>query len=222
MTLVIMPLYGSALATTDLTTLGSPDVTISPSSGPPGTMITITVSNLPDITNESYPYPDLYIYLPFSKPFGVTIPSHCDGEDCFPIYTHTDALKKNTGNRTITFSLFSTNNPKPVFLNGYENSVCDVVVNGKTAERFQTLCNVKDEPTGTYQIKFVWAIETNLEQSHTTKTVEFTVTPGTPSSAPQVAETGNSVIKDYQNGKEKPIHHNKTSSGIIGGYHHYT
>ena len=198
--MIVIPFYCSAWATTDLSTLGSPDITIIPSSGPPDAMITITVSNLPDISKETYPYPDLYIYLPFSQPFGVTVQSHCGGEDCFPIYTYEDALKQNSGNKTITFSLFSTNNPNPIFLNGYENSVCDVVLNGKTVQRYSTLCNTKDEPTGTYQIKFVWSLETNLEQSYTAKTVQFTVTPSSPSIPPQVAENGNIVIKEYQNG----------------------
>jgi hypothetical protein len=197
--LIVIPL-GSAWATTDLTTLGSPDVTISPLTGPPGASITVTVSNLPDISKESYPYPDLYIYLPFSQPFGVTVPSHCGGEDCFPIYTHGDSLNKNFGDRTITFSLFSTNNPKPIFDNGYENSVCDVVVNNVIVERYSTLCNTKDQPTGTYQIKLVWALETNLEQSYTVKTVQFTVTPGSPSPPSPVAENGNTVVKEYQSG----------------------
>ena len=195
-----IPLYSSAWATTDLTTLGSPDVTITPSSGPPGTAITVTVSHLPDISKESYPYPDLYIYLPFSKPFGVTVSSHCGGEDCFPIYTHDDALKQNIGDRTITFSLFSKNNPGPVFDNGYENTICDVIINNVITERYSTLCNTKDEPTGTYQIEFVWALETNLEQSYVVKTVQFTVTPGTQSPPPQVADNGNLVIKQYENG----------------------
>ena len=195
-----IPLCSSAWATTDLTTLGSPDVTITPSSGPPGTIVTITASHLPDISKESYPYPDLYIYLPFSKPFGVTVSSHCGGEDCFPIYTHDDALKQNSGDRTITFSLFSMNNPGPIFDNGYENTICDVVVNNVITERYSTLCNTKDEPTGTYQIKFVWALETNLEQNNITKTVQFTVTPGSPSPPQQVADNGNLVIKQYENG----------------------
>jgi hypothetical protein len=197
--LVVIPL-SSAWATTDLTTLGSPNVTISPSTGPPATTITVTVSHLPDISKEVYPYPDLYIYLPFSQPFGVTVPSHCGGEDCFPIYTHGDSLNKNFGDRIITFSLFSTNNPKPIFNNGYENSVCDVVVNNVIVERYSTLCNTKEEPTGTYQIKLVWALETNLEQSYTTKAIQFTVTPGSPSPPPPVAENGNTVIKEYQSG----------------------
>jgi len=199
--ILVIPLYGSAWATTDPVTLGSPDVTISPLSGPPGTMITITVSHIPNISKEAYPYPDLYIYLPFSKPFGVTVPSHCGGQDCFPIYTHGDSLNQNFGNRTITFSLFSKNNPNPIFNNGYENTVCDVVVNNVIVERYSTLCNTKDEPVGVYQINLVWALETNLEQSYTTKTVQFTVTAGSPSAPPQVAENGNSVIKEYQGGK---------------------
>ena len=198
--LFFIPFYGSVWATTDLTTLGSPDVTITPSSGPPSTNITIAVSHLPDISKESYPYPDLYIYLPFSKPFGVTVPSHCGGEDCFPIYTHDDALKQNFGYRTITFSLFSTKNPGPIFDNGYENTVCDVVVNNVITERYSTLCNTKDEPIGTYKIEFVWALETNLDQNYVTKTVQFVVTPGSQSSPPQVAENGNLVIKQYENG----------------------
>jgi hypothetical protein len=200
MILFIVPLYNSALATTDLTTLASPDITISPSTGSPGTTITITVSNLPDISNESYPYPDLYIYLPFSKPFGVSVSSHCGGEDCFPIYTYDDALKKNFADRTISFSLFSTNNPAPVFLNGYENSVCDVIINGKTVERFSTLCNTKEEPSGAYQIKLVWALESNLEQRSTAKTVQFSVISGSSPVPKQIAETGNAVIKKYQSG----------------------
>ncbi|MGI0074926.1 MAG: hypothetical protein ACREA5_03165, partial [Nitrosotalea sp.] len=122
----------NAVWAADLSTLGSPYVSISPNSGPPGTKITITVSHIPDISKTSYPYPDLYIYLPFSQPFGTTLPSHCGGQDCFPIYTHDDALNNDFADRTITFSLPSTSNPKPVFLNGFENSVCDVTVNGKT------------------------------------------------------------------------------------------
>ena len=199
--ILVIPLYGSAWATTDLATLGSPDVTISPTSGPPGTEITITVSHLPDISKEAYPYPELYIYLPFSQPFGVTVPSHCDGQDCFPIYTHDDSSKQNFGDRTITFSLFSKNNPNPISDNGHVNTVCDVAVNNVVMQRYSTLCNTKDEPIGTYQIKLVWSLETNLEKSFTTKTVQFTVTPGSPSSPQQVAENGNTVIREYQDGK---------------------
>ncbi|CUR52357.1 exported protein of unknown function [Nitrosotalea devaniterrae] len=197
---MITSLYGTAWATTDLGTLGSPSVTISPASGPPGTKITITVSNIPDISKTSYPYPDLYIYLPFSQPFGTTLTSHCGGQDCFPIYTHDEALNHDVANRIITFSLPSTNNSKPVFLNGYENSVCDVIVNGKILERFSTLCNTKDEPQGLYQIKLAWVLESDSEQSFTTKTVPFFVTPAMPPSEGPVADNGDTILKQYQNG----------------------
>lgn len=200
MILVVIPFFGSSWATTDLSTLGSPDVTISPTSGPPGSKITITVSNIPDISKEAYPYPDLYIYLPFSKPFGTTVTSHCGGEDCFPIYTHDNALNHDFANRTVTFSLFSTSNPNPVFLNGFENSVCDVVVNGKIIERFSTLCNTKNEPVDTYEIRLAWELESDLEQAYTVKTVQFTVTPGSQPSPLPVAEKGNLIIKQFQNG----------------------
>lgn len=200
MGLLFIPVISSAWATTDLSTLGSPDVTISPTSGPPGTQITVTVSNLPDLSSQQYPYPELYIYLPFSQPFGVTLSSHCQGQDCFPIYTNGDSINHNTADRTITFSLFSTSNPKPVYLNGLENSVCDVVINGKTIERFSTLCNTKNEPLGTYQIKLAWALETNPDQTRTVKTVQFTVTPSPSPSLPDVADNGNTIIRLYQYG----------------------
>lgn len=187
-------------ATTDLSTLGSPYVTISPNSGPPGTKITITVSHIPDISKTNYPYPDLDIYLPFSQPFGTTLTSHCGGQDCFPIYTHDDALNQDFADRVITFSLPSTNNSKPIFLNGFENSVCDVTVNGKVMERFSTLCNTKDEPQGTYQIKLAWTLESDSEQVYTTKIIPFLVTPGPSPSESPIADNGNTILKEYQNG----------------------
>ena len=187
-------------ATTDLSTLGSPYVTISPSSGPPGTQVTLTVSHIPDISKTNYPYPDLYIYLPFSQPFGTTLTSHCGGQDCFPIYTHDDALNHDFADRIITFSLPSTNNSKPIFLNGFENSVCDVTVNGKVMERFSTLCNTKDEPQGVYQIKLAWMLESDSEQVYTTKIIPFLVTPGSSPFESPTADNGNTILKEYQNG----------------------
>jgi hypothetical protein len=198
--LIIIPLHYSAWATTDLGTLGSPDVTIFQNSGPPGTNIAIIISNLPDTSKEVYPYPDLYIYLPFSQSFGTSLSSNCAGQDCFPIYLHTDALNHDFAARIITFSLPSINNPKPIFLNGFENSVCDILVNSKTVERFSTLCNTKDQPQGTYQIKFAWALETDLKQTFIVKTIPFTVTPAITSPTTQVADNGNIILKEYQNG----------------------
>lgn len=196
----VIPLGNAVWATTDLGALGSPYVTISPNSGPPGTKITITVSHIPDISKTNYPYPDLYIYLPFSQPFGTTLTSHCEGQDCFPIYTHNDALNQDFADRIITFSLPSTNNSKPIFLNGFENSVCDVTVNGKIVERFSTLCNTKDEPQGTYQIKLAWMLESDSEQVYTTKIIPFLVTSGPSPFESPIADNGNTILKEYQNG----------------------
>lgn len=201
MALILLPILSHAWATTDLSAIGSPVVTISPASGPPGTKITITVTNIPDISKESYPYTDLYLYLPFSQSFGTTVQSQCGGEDCFPIYTYDDALNHDAADRTITFTIFSTSNPSPVYLNGFENSVCDVIVNSKTVERYSTLCNTKDQPTGTYEIKLAWGLENYPQQSYTVKTVQFTVTPGSPLPPPQAADNGNSIITAYQNGQ---------------------
>ena len=198
---VLFPLCNSVWATPDLGTLGSPDVAMSSNSGPPGTGITIAVSHIPDISKTSYPYPDLYIYLPFSQPFGTPIASHCGGQDCFPIYTHDDALNHDFANRTITFSLPSSSNPKPVFLNGMENTICDIMVNGKVVERFSTLCNAKDEPQGTYQIKLAWALESDLSQIYDVKTIPFIVTSaGMSLPSISVADNGDILLKEYQNG----------------------
>ena len=197
---IIIPISNAVWATTDLGTLGNPDVTISPNSGPPGTKITVTISHIPDISKTSYPYPDLYIFLPFTQPFGTTLSSHCGGEDCFPVYTHDNALNHDFADRAITFSLPDTSNPKPVFLNGLENTICDVVVNGKTIERFSTLCNAKVEPQGIYQIKIAWLLESDLEQNYTVKTIPFIVTSKVSSSSNPIADNGDTLLKKYQNG----------------------
>ncbi len=198
--IILLPI-SSVWATSDLSVLPSPTITITPASGPPGTRITITVSNIPDISKETYPYPDLYIYLPFSQSFGITPQSQCGGVDCFPIYTHDQAVNHDFADRTVTFSIFSTSNPNPVYLNGFENSVCDVIVNGKTVERYSTLCNTKDQPSGTYDIKFGWAEENAPQINYIVKTIQFTVIPGSAQPAPQKVDNGNSIIQAYQNGQ---------------------
>ena len=198
--LFLIPILNAAWATTELDTLGNPDITLSTNSGPPGTNITIKISHIPNIANESYPYPALYIYLPFSQPFGTSLQSHCGTQDCFPVYTHNDAVNQNFANRTIVFSLPSTNNPEPVLLNGFENTICDIVLDGKTVERFSTLCNTKNEPPGIYQIKLAWVLESDSGQSYTVKTIPFTVTPALLVSSPSVADNGDVILKKYQNG----------------------
>lgn len=198
--LLVVSLYHTAWATTDLSTLGTPSIIISPTMGSPGTNVTITVSNIPDISKEKYPYPDLYIYFPFSQPFGTALSNHCSGTDCFPIYTYNNAVKHDSANKTITFVLPSMNNPKPVFLNGLENSICDVVINGKTVERFSTLCNTKNEPPGIYEIQFAWVLESNLDQRYVVQTVPFTVVATSNVSTTKIADNGDTILKAYQNG----------------------
>ena len=198
--LAALPVLSAVYATSDLSSLGSPDITISPTSGPPGTEITIMVTNIPDVSKETYPYPDLYIYLPFSQSFGTTPQSQCGASDCFPIYTHDEAMNHDFADRNVTFALFSTLNPNSVYLNGYENTPCDVVVNGKTVERYSTLCNTKDQPPGTYNIQFAWVEENAPQIKYVVKTVQFTVTTGQALQPPQKVDNGNSIIVAYQNG----------------------
>ena len=197
--LLVFPILNQAWAA-DLSKLRVPDITMEPTSGPPGTKITITVSNLPDVTNEPYPYPDFFIYLPFSKEFGVTLPSACQGEDCYPIYTFEDSQRKNFADRTITFSLFSVNNPKPVYNNGVQSTVCDVKINDKTVENFLTLCNTKSQQPGVYDIKLAWVPKGNPEQASYVKTLSFTVTEEVPVTEQPVERPSDQAIKMYQQG----------------------
>ena len=197
--LVMLPILNQAWAA-DLSKLRVPDIIMTPTSGPPGTKITITVSKLPDVTNEQYPYPDFYIYLPFSKEFGVTLPSACQGEDCYPIYTFEDSQRKNFADRTITFSLPSVNNPKPIYNNGVQTTVCDVKINDKTVENFLSLCNTKSQPTGAYEIKLAWVPKGNAEQAYFVKTLSFTVTEEQPVTEEPVERPSDQAIKMYQQG----------------------
>lgn len=110
-------------------------------------------------------------------------------------------MNHDFADRTVTFSLFSTSNPNSVYLNGLENTPCDVAVNGKTVERYSTLCNTKDQPQGTYNIQFAWVEENAPQIKYVVKTVQFTVTPGSAVPPPQKVDNGNSVLVAYQNGE---------------------
>ena len=122
--ILLLPLSTQAWAKYDASHLREPEITVTPTSGPPGTEITITVSNFPDISDEPYPYPDFYVYLPFAAAIGSNIPGPCGKETCFPIYTYEDAQRGNFADKTVTFTLFSLSNPKPVYkLDCYTASV---------------------------------------------------------------------------------------------------
>ena len=187
-------------AASDSSHLRVPEITMTPRSGPPGTEITITVSNFPDVSDEPYPYPDFYVYLPFSKAIGANVPSQCGGETCFPIYTYEDAQRGNFADKTITFTLFSLSNPKPVMLSGLLHSVCDITVNRKIQQSYTDICNTKNQPSGDYEVKFAWATKTHPEEPDFVKTITFTVTEGGAAPEPTTERPDDIVIKEYQLG----------------------
>jgi hypothetical protein len=75
-----------------------------------------------------------------------------------------------------------------------------VILNGKIIERFSTLCNTKVEPQGVYQIRLAWVLESDLEQRYIVKTIPFIVTPQALSPSSPIADNGNTLLKEYQNG----------------------
>ncbi len=79
-------------------------------------------------------------------------------------------------------------------------SVCDLKVNGKTIERYSTVCNTYDQPIGEYEIKFAWGIQ-GSNKFDVRKIVVFTVTEG---QAPQIQQEMNPddiVLEQYKNGE---------------------
>lgn len=199
--LLLIPLSSPVWATYDGSHLREPDITMTPTSGPPGTKITITVSNFPDISGEPYPYPDFYIYLPFADALGSgNVPSQCGKEMCFPIYTYEDAQNKNFADKTIAFTLFSMSNPKPIYLDGLLHSVCDIIVNSKVQQSYTDICNSKSQPTGNYQIEFAWATKTKPEEPYFIKTLDFKVTEGTPPPEPTGLRLDQTLMDLYKQG----------------------
>ena len=198
--LLLIP-FSQAWAAYDGSHLREPDITMTPTSGPPGTKITITVENFPDISDEPYPYPDFYIYLPFAAAaVGTNVPGPCGTEMCFPIYTYEDAQRKNFADKTITFTLFSLTNPKPVYLSGLPHSVCDIIVNSKVQQSYSEICNTKSQPTGEYEIKFAWATKTKPDKPYFIKALKFTVTEGTPPPEPEGLRLDQTLMQLYKDG----------------------
>jgi len=198
--LLIIPISSAAWASYDASHLREPEITMTPTSGPPGTPITITVSNFPDISGEPYPYPDFYIYLPFDAALGNNnVPNLCENEMCFPIYTYEDAQRKNFADKTITFSLFSLTNPKPIYLSGGLHSVCDISVNGKVQQGYADVCNTNSQPPGEYEVKFAWATKTKPEEPYFIKTLKFTVTEGSLPAEPESLRLDQTLMQLYKN-----------------------
>ena len=155
--------------------LDMPTITMTPSSGQPGTEVEIVVSNMPAAPDNIDPRIEFFVYLPFVSAIGSNVPHNCGGESCFALYSFEEVGEDKFPPKTISFTLFSTTNPVPVVEAGLMESVCDLKINGNTIERYSKTCIDKDQPIGEYEIKFGWGIQrTDVYDIRETKT--FTVT----------------------------------------------
>jgi len=157
--------------------LGMPLITINPSSGPPGTQVEIKITNIPPVPKDIDPRTEFFIFLPFVPAIGSNVPHNCAGEYCLPVYSFEEIGLSKLAPKTITFTLFSTSNPKPIVLGGFMESVCDLKINGKTIERYGNTCNGKNQPLQDYEIKFAWGIQRS-DTYDIKETLVFTVTEG--------------------------------------------
>ena len=139
--------------------LGMPKITLAPNSGSPGTEIEISVSNMPAAPKGIDPRIEFFVYLPFVSALGGNVPNNCGGESCFPLYSFEEVGAGKFAPKKITFTLFSTTNPKPIVEAGWTESVCDLKINGNTIERYGKACIDNDQPIGDYEIKFGWGIQ---------------------------------------------------------------
>ncbi len=155
--------------------LQMPSITMTPTSGGPGTEVEILVSEMPSIQNEIDPRIEFFMFLPFLSSIGGNVPQTCDGDSCFALYSFDEVTSNKFAPKTISFTLFSTNNPKPVVEAGGWNSVCDLKINGVTTERYGNTCIDQDQPMGIYEIKFGWGIQTS-ELYDVREILNFTVT----------------------------------------------
>ncbi len=173
------PSYAASEFNSNFQGLIIPKIEIQPTSGPPGTEITITVSDFPSTPKSTDPRTEFFVTLPF---FGFTgnVPSKCDGEYCLAIYTF-DELKTGgyLASKEITFTLFSEYNSQPFTVNRNLVSDCDVKINDKVIQSFSYLCNGRDVPSGFYEINFGWGIQMS-DKYDWTKTLTFTVTEPSP------------------------------------------
>ena len=148
----------SEFNTTDLG-LGMPKITMTPLSGQPGTEVKIVVSDMPAAPENIDPRMEFFAYLPFLSALGSNVPDNCGGASCIALYSFEEVGQGKFAPKTISFTLFSTTNPKPVVEDGQMKSVCDLKINGKTIARYGKTCVDKDQPLGDYEIKFGWGIQ---------------------------------------------------------------
>jgi hypothetical protein len=177
---------------------GIPDITITPSSGPAGTEIEIKVKNMPPPPKGNDPRIEFYVYLPFVTAVGDNVRNNCNDEHCIPLYSFEEINQDKIAPKTITLSLFSKQNPKPILQSGLMESVCDVKINGQTVERYSTVCIDKDQPPGNYEIKFAWGIQRS-DLFDVRKTIPFTVTEGMLSQIKELKNPDEIIIEKYKN-----------------------
>lgn len=154
--------------------LQMPTISMNPTSGQPGTQIEIKVTNISSAPENLDPRIEFFVFLPFLSEIGGNVPYNCAGEDCFPLYSFEEVGENKFPPRTISFTLFSTTNPKPVVESGWMESVCDLKINGETIERYGETCIALDQPIGEYEIKFGWGIQRS-DLYDIRKTLTFTV-----------------------------------------------
>jgi len=167
--------YGQSEFDSDEMGLQMPMIIMNPTSGQPGTEIEIKVTNLASTPENIDPRIEFFVYLPFLSAIGSNVPNNCAGQSCFALYSFDEVGENKFAPKTITFTLFSTTNPKPIVEEGWMNSVCDLKINGKTIERYGNTCMDKDQPPGDYEIKFGWGIQRS-DLYDVRKTLTFTVT----------------------------------------------
>lgn len=179
---------------------GMPYITVSPTSGSPGTQIEIEVKNMPVPPKDNDPRIEFFVYLPFISALGSNVPNNCNDEHCFPLYSFEEINEDKIAPKTITFGLFSKQNPKATTQGGEMESVCDLKVNGKTIERYSTVCNTYDQPIGEYEIKFAWGIQ-GSDKFDVRKIVVFTVTEGQAQQIQEEMNPDDIVLEQYKNGE---------------------
>jgi len=168
-------IYGQTEFDSEELGLQMPTITMTPTSGQPGTEVEIKVTNMSAVPENIDPRIEFFIYMPFLSAMGGNVPQNCGGDSCFALYSFDDVGEGKFAPKTITFTLFSTTNPKPVLEEGDWKSICDIKINGQITERYSNTCINKDQPLGDYEIKFGWGIQTS-ELYDVRKTLSFTVT----------------------------------------------
>jgi len=155
-----------------------PKIEMQPNSGPPGTEVTITVSNFIPVPENTDPRMEFYMTLPFFE-FTGNVASNCDGGYCHTVYSFDEIRNENLATKEITFTLFSEQNPEPTTAKGNLVTDCDVRVNDEIVKSFGYACNGKDTAPGEYEIDFGWAIPSS-DKFDWSKTLTFTVTEPSP------------------------------------------